>query len=91
MKTRVIGFVAAAALGLAACENMSQQQKDELAAGIFGAGAAGITAAAFDASAGWIVVAAAAGAATGALIARNNQTGECAYSDGSGGYTTGAC
>lgn len=91
MNRKVTALVGVSALVLAACQDMTQQQKDEFAAGAIGAGLGTAAAVAFDASLGWTVVAAAAGAAAGALIARNTSTGECAYADGAGGYTTGPC
>lgn len=92
MKRQLTAFVAASALFVAACSDLSNQQANEIGAGAFGAGAAAIAASAlFDASAGWVVVAAAAGAAAGVLIARNSQTNQCAYSDGNGGTVTRPC
>ncbi|WP_135501945.1 glucose-6-phosphate isomerase [Roseovarius aestuariivivens] len=91
MKTRLTAALAASALVLAGCQNMSQQQQDQITAGAIGATAGVVGAKILGANAGWTMVAAAAGAATGALIARNQRTGECAYSDGRGGYYTAAC
>ena len=63
----------------------------ELAGGLIGGAAGGLTAAAIGSSDEWIVLATLIGAAAGVLVARNSQTGECAYSDGAGGYYTAAC
>lgn len=91
MKRQITAAVAAAALTLAACDDMSQQQKDQVSGGIIGAGIGAVGAKILGADDGWVWVAAAAGAAAGALIARNSRTDECAYSDGRGGYYTAPC
>lgn len=91
MTTRMTAMAAVAAMTVAGCSDLSSNQQDQVAAGLFGAGAGAVGAKILGANAGWTTVAAAAGAATGALIARNKQTGECAYSDGQGGYYTAAC
>lgn len=87
MKRKITAFAAVSVLVLAGCEDLTQEQQ----AAIFGAGAGAVVAQAFDANLGWTVVTAAAGAAAGALIARNSRTNECAYSDGRGGYVTRSC
>lgn len=91
MTKRVTAAIAISALVLAGCDSLSDDQSQDIGAGLFGAGAAAIVATALDANAGWTIVAAAAGAAAGVLIARNSRTNECAYADGQGGYTTRAC
>lgn len=87
MRQKIIATTAAATFVLAGCADLTEQEQ----AAIFGAGAGAIAAQAFDANLGWTVVTAAAGAAAGALIARNSQTNQCAYSDGRGGYVTRSC
>ena len=87
MKKHVTALAAAAALVLAGCEDLSKEEQGAL----IGAGAGAVVAQVFDANLGWTVVAAAAGAAAGVLIARNQQTNECAYADGRGGYVTRPC
>ena len=91
MRTQVTGLICAAALALTGCEDMTQQQQDDLAAGLIGAGVGAVGAKILGADDGWVWVAAAAGAAAGVLIARNTKTDECAYADGKGGYTTAPC
>ena len=92
MRTKLTALLAASALTIAAaCEDMTQQQRDDLTAGAIGAGVGGVGASILGADQGWVWVAAAAGAATGVLLARNNRTGECAYADGRGGYYTAPC
>lgn len=91
MTKQMTAALAISAVLLAGCEDLSDQQSQEIGAGLFGAGAATILATAFDANAGWTIVAAAAGAAAGVLIARNSRTNQCAYADGKGGHTTRSC
>lgn len=91
MTFKFTALTAAAALTVAGCADMTTNQRDQAAAGLFGAGAGAVGAKILGADAGWTMIAAAAGAATGALIARNQQTGECAYADGRGGYYTADC
>lgn len=91
MKTKLIALTGAAVLTVAGCADMTSNQRDQVTAGAIGATAGVVGAKILGANAGWTTVAAAAGAATGALIARNQQTGECAYADGRGGYYTADC
>ncbi len=63
----------------------------ELTGALIGGAAGGLTAAAIGSSDEWIVGATLIGAAAGVLVARNSRTGECAYSDGAGGYYTDDC
>ncbi|GAA5065682.1 hypothetical protein KUV65_07250 [Maritalea mobilis] len=79
-----------AALGTAGCQNLSPQDQANLGL-LAGAGAGLITANALNANANWTIVAALAGAAVGTLVARNAQTGNCAYSNGDGTYTVRPC
>lgn len=74
---------------LAGC-NLTQGQQTGLAAA--GGGAAGLIAAdVLDANDNWTIAAGLVGAATGAAIQRNSQTGQCAYPQGNGLYRVGAC
>lgn len=91
MKHRLATLATTAALALAGCADMTQQQQNQVAAGLFGAGAGAVGAKILGADEGWVWAAAAAGAAAGALLASNPRTGECAYSDGQGGYYTAPC
>jgi len=91
MKRQITALIAAAALTVAACDDMTIQERDQVAAGIMGAGIGAVGAKILDADDGWVWAAAAAGAATGVLLARNKRTDECAYSDGRGGYYTAPC
>ncbi len=80
----------AAILALVACENLTQDER--LVVGTLGGAAAGlITADALNASRNWTIIATLAGAAAGVLVARNQTTGECAYSRGDGTYYVAPC
>ena len=87
-KTKLMG-VGVAALLLAGC-NLTQGQQTGLAAA--GGGAAGLIAAdLLDANDNWTILAGLGGAAAGAAIQRNSQTGQCAYPQGNGLYSVGPC
>ena len=92
MKNTLAALAASLVLVLGACANLTPEQRNDLGAGTAGAVVGGVAAAAiFNASAGWVIASSLAGAAAGVLIARNNNTGQCAYSDGDGGYVTEPC
>lgn len=80
-----------AAIAMAGCQSMSRVDQNTLAGGVVGGGLGALTAAAFGASAGWVVVAGAAGAAVGSLYARNASSNQCAYSNGDGTYYVAPC
>lgn len=84
-------IVLAGAMAVAGCQSMTRTDQNTLAGGVVGGGLAALTAAAFGVSAGWIVVAGAAGAAAGAIYARNATTSECAVSNGNGTYRVVRC
>lgn len=79
-----------AATAIAACQPLSPQDRSNLGL-LGGAGAGLLLAEAFDANPAWTVVATLAGAGVGTQVARNTQTGQCAYSNGDGTYSVGAC
>mgnify|MGYP005849408539 CR=1 FL=1 len=89
MPRPVYAISAAAVLTLAGC--YSTYDNREVTGAAIGGAAGLITAAAFDASAGWVVGSTLLGAAAGTLIARNTRTGSCAYSNGDGTYYTAPC
>jgi uncharacterized protein YcfJ len=91
MTFKPIALTTTAALAISGCADMTRQQQDQAAAGAIGATAGVIGAKILGADSGWTAVGALAGAAAGALIARNQQTGQCAYADGQGGYYTAPC
>lgn len=90
-KQIVAAIVLAGAMAVAGCQSMTRADQNTLAGGVIGGGLGALTAAAFGASAGWIVVAGAAGAAAGAIYARNTTTNECAVSNGNGTYRIVRC
>lgn len=90
MRTKITVFATVVAIALAGCTTMTPQQR-QLTGGVLGGTAALLTASALNASAGWTVVTVLAGAAVGTLVARNTQTGECAYAVGNGRYQTRPC
>ena len=84
-------LVLASALATAGCQSMSRVDQNTLAGGIVGGGLGALTAAAFGASAGWVIVAGAAGATAGAIYARHATRNECAVSNGNGTYRIVRC
>lgn len=90
MYKQLITLTFAAGLGLAGCQQLPADQQRAIST-IAGAGAGLAAASLLDANSNWTIVAAVAGAAAGNLIAKHNETNECAYSDGRGGYYTAAC
>ena len=79
-----------AVLATAGCQNLSAQDQANL--GLLGGAAAGlITAQALNANDNWTILAALGGAAVGTMVARNNATGDCAYSNGDGTYRNAPC
>ena len=88
MFNRITIGLGAAMLTLAACTEVNQDQAAGAAVGgVLGA----ITAAALGADDEWLIIGTLVGAGAGALVAPNQQTGECAYSAGHGGYYTAPC
>ncbi|MBC7133840.1 MAG: glucose-6-phosphate isomerase [Roseovarius sp.] len=86
-RNMIIGAVTG--LALAGCIDTSDNR--EVTGAAIGAGVGLITAAAFDANAGWTVLSTLAGATAGTLIARNTRSNQCAYSNGDGTYRTVPC
>jgi osmotically inducible lipoprotein OsmB len=78
------------ALFTAGCQGTRLEQ-NTLAGGVIGGGLGALTAAAFGASAGWVIVAGAAGATAGAIYARHATRNECAVSNGNGTYRIVRC
>ena len=91
MKTHMIALACAASLGLAGCYN-TLSSDEQLAMGALGGAAAGLLAAdLLDANRNWTVLAALSGAAAGTMVARNHQSGTCAYARGDGTYYEAPC
>ncbi|MBV6657848.1 MAG: bacteriocin [Devosiaceae bacterium] len=84
-------LAATVALAISGCQSVSQVDQATLLGGAVGAGLGAVTAAALGASAGWVVVAGAAGATAGALFARNAALSQCAISNGDGTYRIVRC
>ncbi len=75
---------------LAACGDLTPEQQTLV--GVTGGAAAGlITADLLDADNDWRIIAALTGAAVGTVVARNSETGRCAYARGDGTYYTAPC
>jgi len=89
MYRKIIPFACACALALSACQMTNNEQA--IVGGLVGAGAGLITANALNANSNWTVIAVLAGAAAGTMVARNNETRQCAYANGDGTYRTGPC
>ena len=81
----------AGTLALAGCQSTSRIDQATFLGGAVGGGLGAVTAAALGASAGWVVVAGAAGATAGALFARNAATNQCAISNGDNTYRIVNC
>lgn len=78
----------AAALSLAACGDVT---RNEPGGAMVGGATAFIAAKAFDVNDEWVLATTLAGAAAGAMVARNTATQECAYATGDGQYYTAPC
>ncbi|MHA6261684.1 glycine zipper 2TM domain-containing protein [Arenibacterium sp. CAU 1754] len=90
MKKLVILALTVSSFGLAACENLTTEQRTVV--GVAGGAAAGLIAAdALDADRDWKIIAALAGAAAGTLVAQNTATQQCAYARGDGTYYQAPC
>lgn len=89
MKKSVIALALAAPLVLAAC--MSPYEQRQATGALLGSGLGYLTAKAFNADEGWVVLTTLAGAAAGTLVARNTANGTCAYANGDGTYREGPC
>jgi osmotically inducible lipoprotein OsmB len=85
MKPSLIAALAAATLALAACESTETRTV------IVNPTPATLTAEALAADRNWTVVGALSGAAVGTLVARNAETGACAYVMGDGTYRVANC
>ena len=86
MKTRSLSSIeTAAVLALAACENLTPEQRTVV--GVKGDAAAGfITAEALEADDEWRLIAALVGAAAGTVVAQNSSDQLCTYARGDGTY-----
>ncbi|QXT40803.1 glycine zipper 2TM domain-containing protein [Gymnodinialimonas ceratoperidinii] len=90
MKKIIAPMLLVSATAITACQPLSPQDRSNLGL-VGGAGAGLLLADAFDANPAWTVLATVGGAAIGTQVARNTQTGQCAYSNGDGTYYVAAC
>lgn len=90
LKTHLIAGVTGATLFLSGCENLTADQASLV--GTAGGAAAGLIAAdALNADDDWRLIAALGGAAAGTVVAQNQRTQNCAYSNGDGTYRVAPC
>lgn len=88
MRTIILGLPLAASLALPACTPLSPS---EPGGALIGAAGGFVTAKALDVDPKWELTATLLGAAAGALVARNADGQQCAYSYGDGSYYTAPC
>jgi hypothetical protein len=87
---RLAPIALVASLALGACGDPNT--RDQVGTGVASGAIAAIAATALGANEAWTIAAAGAGAAAGALYARNRQTQQCAYHTGDGETVqVGAC
>ncbi len=90
MKKIIAPMLLVAATAISACQPLSPQDRSNLGL-VGGAGAGLLLASAFNANPQWTILTTVAGAAIGTQVARNTQTGQCAYSNGDGTYRVAPC
>ena len=78
-------------IALSGCMEMTSKEKNDLGGALAGGAVGLITAKALGANTNWTVLTTLGGAAAGVMVARNANSGECAYSNGDGTYRTGPC
>lgn len=81
--------VLAAGLALSACQMTTTERR--VAGGVLGAAGGLAVANLLGANTNWAIIGTVAGAAAGTLLARNTETGTCAYARGDGTYYEAAC
>ena len=91
MKKTIMTLACVAALALPAWNRPLTDQEKTIVGGVAGIGAGLITANAIGANKNWTVLTTLAGAAAGIMVARNQYTNQCAYSNGDGTYRTRPC
>ena len=89
MRYTLTALACAALLALPACNTTTSN--DQLTGALVGGVLGAITATALGADDNWLIIGTLAGAAAGALVAENQTTGECAYSNGDGTYYRAPC
>ena len=89
-RTKMIAMAATGALFVAGCENLTADQAAIV--GSAGGAAAGLIAAdVLNADDDWTLIAALGGAAAGTVVAQNQRSQQCAYSNGDGTYRVAPC
>jgi F0F1-type ATP synthase assembly protein I len=78
-----------ALVGLPGC--MTVEQEREITGAIVGGGLGLVSSKVLGADNDWVVVSTLAGAAAGALVARNRANNTCAYANGDGTYYRAPC
>ena len=93
MQARVRPLALAALLTAAACQQTGtvDPTTQTIVGSVAGAAIGAITAEALNADDEWVILAGLAGAAAGALVARNPTRQQCAYSNGDGTYSVAPC
>ncbi|MCL1629742.1 MULTISPECIES: glycine zipper 2TM domain-containing protein [Roseinatronobacter] len=81
--------ILAAGIALAGCQMTSNERS--VAGGLMGAAGGLAVANLLGANTNWAIIGTVAGAAAGTLLARNTQTGTCAYARGDGTYYEAPC
>lgn len=87
MRATITGLPAVL-LALSACTPLTQ---NEPGGALFGAAGGFIAAQVLEFDNDWVLATTLAGAAAGALVARNSDLQQCAYATGDGTYYTAAC
>lgn len=90
MKKMIATGVLVASLAVTGCDQLTQTER-QVVGGLVGAAAGLVTADFLRADQNWTILTALAGAAAGAIVARNRATGECAFAVGDGTYRVGPC
>ena len=88
--TRKFALMLPVVFALSAClqdPSARNQASGAAVGGVLGA----ITATALGADTEWLIIGTLVGAGAGALVAQNQQTGECAYANGDGTYYRAPC
>ena len=89
MRKFLIGLCCVGTMALSACEEGPSER--EVSGGLVGAAFGALTAKALGADDDWVIIGALTGAAIGTLVARNTETGDCAYARGDGTYRIARC
>jgi osmotically inducible lipoprotein OsmB len=90
MRKHITAIACISALAVASVAGCTKEERI-VAGGMIGAGAGLLTASVLGANSNWTILTVLAGAAAGALVAKNKVTGKCAYARGDGTYYEAAC